>query len=733
MSNSAPHNTSSGSQIRIGDIINIVRQRWYLGLAIGLCASLVAGVSMMSKTPMYRTSASLVVEINPEKMIQLSEVVQGSENSRIYDTIINTYLERMSSRSMSNFVLESMSAEQLEVLRNAYPEKRILETESGKIIPELSGVLRKSTQAIWRPDAQMIFISAQHPNPEVAQALVNGYANALIQLQSNRQDLRTNRTLSFLDEQSKTLQARLEEGEAKLQEYRSENNLVSIEGSIDVVSQRLSQLNSALTTEKVRLIVTENQLSQFDAANGQLNKQLSIPFIANHARVSGFITRLEGLNYEHKALSKTYGRRHPIMIDLQSKIESLESSIELAVTEVETEVRKEYEIITTGYESLKEEMQATEKEALELDRLAIDYRVLERKLDVQRQIFDVVSTEFTNTDVSSQFDMTSISILDEAEVPGTPFEPDTKKALVISVFLFGAGFIGIPLVLELLDNRLKTFIDIEGYIGKPVFGDIKRIKDKKDSELAQGVLLNNDELSESFRGIYSSLKLFTEYKTPYSLIVSSALPSEGKTFIACNVAEVFSKHQLKVIIVDCDLRRPSVHRQFQLSNDKGVIEWVRSEHTLPPASQLVDSPELGIQQITNDLFVLASGGSTKDPTEIIGHSRLDQLISRLKEQFDVIIIDTPPVGLFPDASLLAEFAGQTLFVAKQNEVTRQKAKFAVNRLERTNAPVAGVVLNYIRGNSVASGYGYYGTNYSYGYGYERDNAKYQKYYETKES
>ena len=717
-----------GSPIQLLDVINIVRQRWRLGLGLGLILAVAVATFMLSKPPQYRAQATMVVEINPEKMIQLNDVVKSNENVRVYDTIINAYLERLKSNSMADLVLESMTPQQLAVLERAYPDVAHYATEDGRELPLLAGRLQRAMQSSWNPSVQVVTISAVHGNPEVAKIVVDAYCDSFVQLQSNRQEERTSQILGFLEEQSEGLQAKLEEGEAQLQQYRSDQNLGSIKGSIDLVAQRLGQLSSAMTEKKVSLIAARNQLEQINAAEGELDQLIQIAFISGRPRISDSFSQLEDARSQQKILAETYGRRHPVMIENQATIDLFASSLDRAVKEAVKEIHNEYESIESGYASLQTEMKEAEAEALELDRLAIDYRVLERKLDVQRQIFDVVSEQFTTTDVSSQFDMASIRMLDQAILPDEPFSPNPKKAFVLAGFVFFACFLGLPVGLELLDNRLKTFADIEGYVGKPVYGDIHKLKGRSDHDLSQAVLNNDEMLSEAFRAIYSSLKLYTDCKPPYSLIVTSSLPSEGKTFVASNLAQTFARHQMKVLLIDCDLRRPSVHRQFKLKNDTGVITWVDSQAALPTSDGLLTDEHLGITKMSDNLFVLPSGGSTKQPTEIIGHERFDRLMSRLKDHFDVVITDIPPSGLFPDAALVADFAEQTLFVAKQNEVTRQKVRFAVNRLERTNAPVAGVVLNQISGNSVASGYGYYGQNYSYAYGYERDQSKYQSYY-----
>lgn len=710
------------------EILNIVRQRWRLGLIIGLVLASINAYTKLNQPPKYKSRATMVVEINPEKMIQLQDVVKGGESFRIYDSIIHGYLERLRSYTMASFVLENLSEGELRRLKQTFPDAGTYETEDGKIIPNLAGLFQRSMRSSWRGDVQIVTMSAVHNDPHVAQIIVNGYCNSFILLQSNRLEERTGQVLNFLEEQSKDLESKLEEGEEHLQRYRTENNLVSVEGNADIVSQRLAQINGSLTDRKIELITSSNRLEQIEATAGDLELLKLIPFIAEEERVSDVLNQISQTKTERAVLAGTYGRKHPIMLENQAEIDTLQDNLKSAILLVINEVEKEDKVIKSEYASLQEELKLVEAEALELDRLAIEYRVLQRKLDVQSKIFDVVAEQFTATDISSQFDMASIRILDTANLPNKSFEPNVKNAITLSAVLFLGCFLGVPICLELFDNRLKTFADIETFIGKPVFGDILKIEDEDKQNIAQAVLNHDEVLAESFRSIHSSLKLSEDLKPPTTIMVTSTLPSEGKTFVACNLAETFSKAHLKTVLVDCDLRRPSVHRQFSLKNHHGVLEWIRSENHFQPGEPLTSNTDLGIQKITEEFYILPSGGSTKDPIEDISSLRFDQLISKLKGEFDVVIIDTPPSGLFPDAAMIAEFEGHTLFVAKQNEVPRQKVRFAVNRLERTNAPVKGVILNYIQGNTVAGGLGYYGKNYSYAYAYDRSDKAYKDYY-----
>jgi len=707
------------------DLFRMVLQRWYIGLTIGLLASGAVAYTKFKEPKLFQSEATLVVELNPEKMIQLSDVGTGNESQRFYEGIVSNYLERLKSRSMADFVQANLSQDHVKSFLKVFPKISMIEGTNGWQVPRVASQLQRSTSSSWNSETQIVSIRATNKDAHLAQAMVEAYCDAFILLQSNRSDARTSHTLDFLQEQSRELQSELEKGESLLQKYRSENNLLSLEGGTDLISQRLSTLNQALTEQTVSLIDAKTRLGQITPAGESFEALQKIPFIANRPRVSELTIELERERTERSTLSQTYGSRHPIMLASEASLISIEQSLGRAVRAVAEEIQTEIAVIEAGYKSLEDEVKEVEKEALEFDRLAIDYRVLQRNLSIKQQVFNLVSEQFTTTDVSSQFDTTSIIVLDPAYLPGRPFSPDPKKIFMFAGFIFIASCIGIPILLEFLDNRLKSFADIENYLGKPVFGDIKRISGQTEEALAKGVSEGDKQLSEAFRTIYSSLKLETGCEPPFSLLVTSSVPSEGKTFVACNLAQFFSRHQLNVLLIDCDFRRPSVHRQFGIKNKTGVIQWTDSEKSTLEQTSPLEIESLGIKAVSENLHILTSGGATADPTEVIENKRFKQLIEKMKQSYDAIIIDTSPSGLFPDAALLCEFSDHTLFVARQNAVQKKKALFSVNRIEATSAPVIGIVLNGITSNSVTYGAG------SYCLGYEKDSSKYEAYYKEK--
>jgi len=476
----------------------------------------------------------------------------------------------------------------------------------------------------------------------------------------------------------------------------------------------------------------ESYRNQINAAGDNLDLIMNLPFVGGKLNVAEIYNELQDLKTEQRILAETYLERHPLMVENLAAQKAVSEALWMAIRQGSQEYTVEEARITEELASLNAELDAAKEESRRLESLAIEYRVLSRKVEAQRDIFDRITSRFNETSVSQQINSTTIRILDLAALPREPVWPDVKKIGLASILLFGFIFVGLPFGIELLDNRLRSFDDIERYVGKQILGDIPLNKNKNAESMAQ--LSQSDDVTEreSLATIYGSLRMsLGTFSKPLSLVVTSSVPSEGKSIIASNLAATLAGQGYKTLVIDCDLRRPSQHRYHSLDNRLGLMEWLRSDS--PIAADLMADSQLGIRALgeSGKHFLLSSGGSTTHSGSILEDPRMDQLVSRLKQEFDILIFDTPPVGVFHDAALVGDYADHCVFVARQNVTTRQKTRHSVNLMDRSRAKVLGVIFNGVTNlRAAAGGSGSYAGSYSerYQYGYGKDVENYQKGY-----
>ena len=734
-STSKPAHHSVGQLVSLRDLVNIIWQRWILASSMGFTLAALFAIFLLNQTAQYTAEASIVVELNADNVVNVQEVVEsGVQNSSLLSSAMNTHIERLKSRMMAQNVLDTLSDQQHKRLVASFIGQSD-EIKEGEPHPDASIFLAgKMLDVSLKPDSQVLRIAYTHTDRHLAKLIADRYASRYIRMQLELRGESTDQAVEFLDEQAFELRARLEAEENALQEYRDKNDLVTVEQNQLVVTERLRDLNSVITTARVRMLSAESRMKQIDAAEGQLDQLMNIPFIGGRSNIERIYGDLQALKTEADVLSSTYLERHPKAVENLTKQRAVEKVLWLAIRQASNEVDIERQTTVDELDSLQSKLDEAEYEARRLESLSIEYRVLARKVDAQREIFDRITSRFNETSIAQQMNLTTMHILDYATLPNKPVWPDTKKIALASIFIFLALFIGVPFGVEFFDNRLRTFADIEGFAGKLILGDIPEMQAMTELEIAQVANNLNKDIAECFRSIFGFIRLNAgDLLSPHTFLFTSSVPTEGKSVVVSNMGYVFSAHGFKTILVDFDLRRPSVHKYNDMNNLKGLVEWFRSGD--PLADNIMLDPLLGIQKVpaAGDYYTLTAGGSTRHASEIIGHDRMDLLISRLRQEFDIILFDTPPVGVFQDAIIAADYADHSIFVARQNVTTRQKTRHSISLMDRSEAPVLGVVFNGVKDIKVAAGLGgsygnsdSYGAQYSYSYGRSSDG--YKKYY-----
>ena len=306
-------------------------------------------------------------------------------------------------------------------------------------------------------------------------------------------------------------------------------------------------------------------------------------------------------------------------------------------------------------------------------------------------------------------------IATHGSVPGGPFSPNktaiTRTAVGIGVLVF----LGIAVGLSFIDDRIKSAWDVESFIGANLLGIIPDLSNMKDEE-KYTLLLENKQAPgvEAFLSVYSSIKIHSKLDFPKSILVTSTIPGEGKTLISCNVAGSFARHGKRTLLIDCDLRRPMLHRHFKQQNNAGLIPWFEGGASLE--GDLATSPTLGVIKVGENLSLLCSGGRSKSPTEFLESPLFGQLLEKLKREYDLVIVDSPPLGAVTDSLLIAERIDEVIYVCRFNRAYRKHIRLYMRALRNGKNEVLGVVLNGLSPRRIE-----YYSNYRY-------YRSYKKYY-----
>jgi capsular exopolysaccharide synthesis family protein len=730
-----PPDPDSGQQlISLVDVFNIIRKRWLYGLIASVLVVLPFLIKMLPEDTVYKAEATMTIELTPENVMNIREVVQTEvTHFNMLRTVMNTHMERLRTRGLAEAVVAALTEEEREAFLRPYtpaPEDR----DEDYTPPDAAGLLidkALGVEAGGEDESQVIRVIITHANPRMAQKLANTYVQEFIDFKVGLRSSATGEAARFLQAQVDEKRRQVEELEAELQDFRQQNNLVSVQQDRGILSERLRRLNQTLTEMRIRFLESEGRLRQIEAAGDEIDRLMEIPFIGGSPDINRVYSQLNELRRERKVLDERYLRRHPKIIENEASMQSVMRVLDRVVSQAQMQAETENQALKAEYEAMQRELDVVEQQVLTAERALAEYNLMDRDVEKQRKLLDMLTERYNETQIAQEMSLNVVRMLDPAQLPTRPVAGSKMQVLAAALLLGGFFFAGVPLAMELLDQRLTSFSEIENFVGKPVLGDLREQPKKNFRQIAQSVARGDDDFAEPFRTIFSNLRMRSELAVKeMCFVVTSSVPGEGKSMVCANLARVIASHDYSVLLIDCDVRRPTQHEAFGLDNHHGLVKWFETARKVGlPADPLSDR-SLGINGVGENLFLLRSGGTTDAPTEIFGNRDTAELIKRLKDAFDVVIFDTPPVGLFPDATLLADFADECLFVARQFKVNRGKLRYSVNLMDNSRVSVLGVVFNGIRDVNAAVGYGNKAGS-SYGTGYEKDVSKYKEYYRRK--
>jgi len=695
--------------------IIVLRTHLWVAAALTLIACSLLAWQQLSQPKLYSADASLFFE----RANRLPEMRDMSD-APMGELQIATRLAQLRSLELAQRVADSFSPEERALVLGDRAETSTVRADPRRA---MTGLLRGAVTAERRPETTLLVISTVHRNPQAAALIANRYAESFVRYVFERSMAGNDATLVFLREQAEEMRKKVEASERELQDYRQRFHLVSLEANQNIVVDNLKTLNASATAARVARLAAEARLTQ---AEDLLKREATAEQLASATgfeSLGDLAKRLADLQAKRAVMAERYGRRHPAMQESGREIETLQKLRDERVQSAIASLRDQVDKARVVEKQLTDQLAQAEKEALHLDEIGVEYNTLRRAAETNRQTYSQILARLNDATMSAQLSGVNVKISEMARPPAAPFSPNPRRTLVLTVMLGLAIFFGYPFTVEMFFGRIRSVADVEHYLGVDVLGEIGSVRPGDDGDRAQLVHTEkNEAATEQFRALYSQLMLSSRIDPPKTLLVTSTLPGEGKSFIAANLAQLFVAHGRRVLLIDGDLRRPVQHRNFSLPNHAGTLAWLGQNRPVGP--EVLQDPALGITAVAPGLHVLRTGGSSRKATELLAGEKLPRLIEELQRHYDVLIIDTPPAGVFPDAVAFAKLCHELVFVCRFNTVTRQAVRSVLARFRQAGIETPGVVLN-----AMPSGFG--GATYYYGYGYHQAK-RYGKAYSKKD-
>lgn len=687
------------------------RERWYFGL---LAAALVVGGAAYwhHRTPaVYTAQARLIFENAP------SISADRSNDRELRPVKLETYLATMGSETFRDRVAQSLTADEVSAIRAPY---QVPDNEDAT--PTILELVTRGVTVTTDHEAPIITITATHRDPEMAALLANQFAGRYIEFDLDRSQTGANSTLRLLQDEELKQKQKMEEAQLKLQQYRERHNAVSLESDRNLVVERLKSTSAQLTEAIAQRTELETSLAQVEEARMIGRDLVGIAYIANFRGIPELLDQRSRLKVERTVLEERYLENHPRMkantAALNTAEEMLQRNVDLAVTEL----RNKYQLAMQRVESLTQQEAMAEKKSLELDTISIEYETLREQAEQARAQYARILASSQEASWRTQIDNINIRFLDRAST-ARQTSATLEDTLIRSGAVGLALLLFVPISIGIFDVRLKAAWEVEQYLRQNLLGEIPALTGLTRKERPHIMARELDHAAaESFRGLFGQFQLNSTVPYPKIVMFTSTLPAEGKSVVVNNLASTFAAHGKRTLLIDCDLRRPNLHLYYGKDNACGLIRWLETEK--PIGAAIEDDEDLGILPVKENLSLLRGGGESRKATELFGLDAFLQLLKTMRSRFDVILIDTPPLGVFPDAMLLSRLCDEVVYVCRFNAVSRTKVRKSIERLHRSEAVLTGVVLNGIPTGTQSAYYDYYG------YG-ANESKRYKAYYAKK--
>jgi polysaccharide biosynthesis transport protein len=559
-------------------------------------------------------------------------------------------------------------------------------------------------------------IKYRHTDPEMAQKVANALAEVFQANNIERATQNSSKAGDLLAREIASLQEKIRHDTESLFNYAREKGLrPTLDASLDVQGQRLQDLSKQLLAAEDK---RKSSQAIYQSAKESTDTD-TIPQVQKSEGMSAMRERLSELKERKAALLVTYTAEWPEVKKTQAAIERLEAELKKAAQNAIGMLKAEYEADLAHENSIRQMYNQQRGVTDQQTRDQIEMAAYTQRLETNKQYLNTLLQKQREVQIAQGDKGSEVRIENYSRVPRAPVGPARLRNVMIALALSLVAGIGLAFLLDFLDDTVKSIDDIDRYIHLPALAMIPasrsatRLKgipqaaSPGQSESTALAMIDDvrSPIAESYRHLRTSLLLSSAGQPPKTILVTSSQPSEGKTTTAINTAFMLAQTGAEVLIIDCDLRRPRLHSQFEVGNARGLTTWLSGERNLDNLLQTCAK--------TPNLKILTSGPVPPNPAELIGSEEMRKLLALLCERFAHIIIDSPPAISFTDASILSTMVDGVMLVVHGGRSSRAVVRRAKQQLLDVGAHIFGVVLNNVKLESQDYYYsGYYSNYYS---------------------
>ena len=722
-----------------GEILHTLFLRKRLIITVTLLISILATLVIFQLTPRYKADTQLLIGTN-SKVVDIQAVLASD---LMGDSAILGEMEVIKSRALAKRVVRSLHLEGVEEFNPAPKEAGALaflnpknwisdefkqalglskvaveKTEEQKNIELLSEMARTFLSKVKVSQikrSQVVTIEMESESPVLAAKMANELAEQYIVGQLEAKFDATKKATDWLNNQLAKLKEKVEASERAVELYRQEKGITQTKGSVGLSQQQMSEINSQLIiarTKRAEASARVRQVQRLIRSGGDVS---SVSDVLNSALVQRLKEQESTLQRKYSEMSVSFGKKHPEMIQIQAELRDIKAKITSEVQKIATSLQNELDIASTRQYSLSSSLKQVREETGGDRAAEVGLRALEREASANRTLFETFLNRFKETASTQGMEEANARVISEAEVPLKASFPKKKLLLIVSVL--GGLFFAVVLafVLEMLNPGLRSPEQVEEHLHMPTLGVIPASDTNVD---AHDYVLDkpHSSLTEAVNSLRVSLMLLNPDEQVKSLLVTSAVPSEGKSTLAMLIARISAQAGQKVVLVDTDFRRPTVEEKLKIDAKQPGLTDLLMNHELKLKDVLFEDDKTGMRVLSRGM------SSYVNPADLFASQRMQQILNELKSEYDLVILDSPPVMAVTDSRVLSRMVDKTLFVLRWDDTPRKVVKAALHQMAQSGADnVAGIILQQVDLKQYGRG-GYGDSGYYYHYG------KYGQYY-----
>jgi len=723
----------------------ILKRKWIIVLCF-LVVSVTVYIANMKMTPIYKATATIKIAPESSNILPYKDVVADSTYWAAREGYVQTQHKILRSKSLAHRAIQALHLDENDAFTGAGEKSTLASVKkfftgllSSKVSKDSLETGNKEEQVVdseYSPyvgaflgslevepirDTQLVQISFNSADPHLAYDIINAFANEYIQHNFETRYNATNQATDFLQKQITQLQAKLEKSEENLVHYARNKDIMVIGDQQDVVLQKLSELNASLTNSQSERIQKE---AYYKIVHSIPDPITNFPAMLRNSLIENIERQLSELRQEFAAQSSKFKSEWPGIKMMLRQIEETEKQLK---QEKETAIQNtitEYETALQREKLLSDAVNVQRGLANQVKENLIQYNILKREVDTNQNIYEGMLTRLKEASIATGLKSSNIQIVDKAEVPGSPSSPKKTTNLMLGMIIGLLLGVGMAFFLEYLDNTVKTPDEVEQLTALPSLGLIPTLASsstRSPSSSKTPALLSTQQrgianihmdqavhtdpsssIAEAYRSLRTSILLSNPEAPPHSFIITSPRPQEGKTTASTNTAIAFAKTGKRVVLIDLDLRKPRIHKIFNVDNQQGMSTFLAGTSDLAP---LIQQTEI------DNLYTIPSGPIPPNPAELLSSLRMRQSMELLHDYFDHIIIDTPPLLSVADARILSSLVDGVIVVVRSGDTPKQVLLQAQKNLRLINAKILGILVN--AADLSSADYYYYSKYYYY--------------------